>query len=230
MKRRISRRFRPTMTPGLDQLESRQLLSSGFQAVISPPSRGWARTRSRRSPPPTSGPSALSPKAPAAPLIENFNGTSWSQVASPAVERCRRPQRALPPCPVRMSGPWARATAVRPPGRIVQWHVLEHPDNAGDFGRRHAQRRDRHLAHRRLGRGRPATAGAAAHRALQRYELERRPAPSTTEGELKGISAASSTEIFAVGCGQGKPRRNPCNSTGRRGAWSSNTANRHGRR
>ena len=35
MKRRISRRFRPTMTPGLDQLESRQLLSSGFQVVTS---------------------------------------------------------------------------------------------------------------------------------------------------------------------------------------------------
>ncbi len=36
MKRRISRRFQPTMTPGLDQLESRQLLSSGFQVVSSP--------------------------------------------------------------------------------------------------------------------------------------------------------------------------------------------------
>ena len=36
MKRRISRRFQPTMTPGLDQLESRQLLSSGFQVVTSP--------------------------------------------------------------------------------------------------------------------------------------------------------------------------------------------------
>jgi hypothetical protein len=35
MKRRISRRFQPTMSPGLDQLESRQLLSTGFQVVPS---------------------------------------------------------------------------------------------------------------------------------------------------------------------------------------------------
>ena len=36
MKRRTSRRFRPTLTLGLDQLESRQLLSSGLQVVTSP--------------------------------------------------------------------------------------------------------------------------------------------------------------------------------------------------
>jgi hypothetical protein len=35
MKRRISRRFRPTMTSSLDQLESRQLLTTGFQLVTS---------------------------------------------------------------------------------------------------------------------------------------------------------------------------------------------------
>ena len=35
MKRRISRQFRPTMSPVLDQLESRQLLSTGFQVVPS---------------------------------------------------------------------------------------------------------------------------------------------------------------------------------------------------
>jgi hypothetical protein len=82
MKRRISRRFRPTMTGELDQLESRQLLSSGFQVVSSPTITG-------------SGLSAVSAVSPTdiwavgsdstGPLIENFNGTSWSQVPSPAL-------------------------------------------------------------------------------------------------------------------------------------------------
>ena len=106
MKRRISRRFQPTMTPGLDQLESRQLLSSGFAVVSSPTVTG-------------SGLNAVSAVSPTdiwavgsqpegstsqAPLIENFNGTSsgsrpkatttadrelqrddWSQVTSPAL-------------------------------------------------------------------------------------------------------------------------------------------------
>ena len=87
MKRRISRRFQPTMTPGLDRLESRQLLSTGFQVVSSPTVTG-------------SGLNAISAVSPTdiwavgsqpegstgqAPLIENFNGTSWSQVPSPAL-------------------------------------------------------------------------------------------------------------------------------------------------
>ena len=83
MKRRISRRFQPTMTPGLDQLESRQLLSSGFQVVTSP-----AVTRST-----LSAVSAVSPtdiwavgSDSTGPLIENFNGTSWSVVPAPAVK------------------------------------------------------------------------------------------------------------------------------------------------
>ena len=82
MKRRTSRRFQPTMTPGLDQLESRQLLSSGFQVVTSPTVTGAA----------LSAVSAVSPtdiwavgSDSTGPLIENFNGTSWSVVAAPAV-------------------------------------------------------------------------------------------------------------------------------------------------
>jgi hypothetical protein len=81
MKRRISRRFQPTMTPGLDQLESRQLLSSGFQVVTSPTIAG-------------SGLNAVSAVSPTdifavgsqgsgTTLAENFNGTSWSKVATP---------------------------------------------------------------------------------------------------------------------------------------------------
>ncbi len=82
MKRRISRRFRPTMTGELDQLESRQLLSSGFQVVSSP-----AITEST--------PSAVSAVSPTdnwavgdqgsgpTTLAENLNGTSWSVVAKP---------------------------------------------------------------------------------------------------------------------------------------------------
>ena len=80
MKRRTSRRFQPTMTPGLDQLESRQLLSSGFQVVTSPAVTGAS----------LSAVSAVSPtdiwavgSDSTGPLIENFNGTSWSVVAAP---------------------------------------------------------------------------------------------------------------------------------------------------
>ncbi|MGO9913281.1 MAG: beta strand repeat-containing protein [Isosphaeraceae bacterium] len=83
MKRRISRRFQPTMTLGLDQLESRQLLSSGFQVVPSPAVTGST----------LSAVSAVSPtdiwavgSDSTGPLIENFNGTSWSVVPAPAVK------------------------------------------------------------------------------------------------------------------------------------------------
>ena len=82
MKRRISRRFRPTMTPGLDQLESRQLLSSGFQVVSSPTVAGSDFTAVSAVSPTDiwavgdqgSGPTTLA---------ENFNGTTWSKVATP---------------------------------------------------------------------------------------------------------------------------------------------------
>ena len=82
MKRRISRRFRPAMTSGLDQLESRQLLSSGFQVVTSPTVSGAS----------LDAVTAVSPtdiwavgSQTSGPLIENFNGTSWSVVTSPTV-------------------------------------------------------------------------------------------------------------------------------------------------
>jgi hypothetical protein len=82
MKRRVSRRFRPTMTAELDQLEPRQLLSSGFQVVSSPTVSGAS----------LNAVSAVSPtdiwavgSQSSGPLIENFNGTSWSVVASPTV-------------------------------------------------------------------------------------------------------------------------------------------------
>jgi hypothetical protein len=81
MKRRISRRFRPAISPRLDQLASRQLLSTGFQVATSPavdgsnldaiaavsPTDIWA-VGDRGSGPTT--------------LVENFNGTSWTQVAT----------------------------------------------------------------------------------------------------------------------------------------------------
>jgi hypothetical protein len=73
MKRRILRRFRPTLTPGLDHLESRQLLSSGFEVATSPTVSGSS----------LSAVSAVSPtdiwavgSQTSGPLIENFNGTS----------------------------------------------------------------------------------------------------------------------------------------------------------
>ena len=83
MKRRISRRFRPTMTSGLVELESRQLLSSGFQVVTSPTVSGAG----------LEAVSAVSPtdiwavgSQSSDPLIENFNGTTWSVVSSPTVK------------------------------------------------------------------------------------------------------------------------------------------------
>jgi hypothetical protein len=82
MKRRISRRFQPALTPGLDQLESRQLLSSGFQVVSSPTVTGSN----------LSAVSAVSPTEiwavgsdSTGPLIENFNGTNWSVATATAV-------------------------------------------------------------------------------------------------------------------------------------------------
>ena len=82
MKRRTSRRFQPTMTQQLDQLESRQLLSSGFQVVTSPTVSGAS----------LNAVTAVSPtdiwavgSQSSGPLIENFNGTSWSVVPSPSV-------------------------------------------------------------------------------------------------------------------------------------------------
>jgi len=71
------------MTQGLDQLESRQLLSSGFQVVASPTITAGSTLNAVSAVSPTdvwavgdqgSGPTTLA---------ENFNGTSWSAVATP---------------------------------------------------------------------------------------------------------------------------------------------------
>jgi hypothetical protein len=81
MTRRISRRHRPTMTPGLDQLESRQLLT-GFQVVSSPTIAG-AGLNAVSAVSPTDiwaiGDQSSGPTT----LAENFNGTKWSAVATP---------------------------------------------------------------------------------------------------------------------------------------------------
>ena len=154
MKRRISRRFQPTMAPGLDQLESRQLLSSGFQVVSSPTITGSD----------LSAVAAVSPtdiwavgSDSTGPLIENFNGTTWSQVTAPNNRRGTQ-RRQRPVQRRRLGRRWQHEW---PAGRILQRHILERPDNAGRFGRRRlAQCGDRRLAHRRLGRGQLAPARA----------------------------------------------------------------------
>ena len=171
MKRRTSRRFQPTMTPGLDQLESRQLLSSGFQVVTSPTVTGAD----------LSAVSAVSPtdiwavgSDSTGPLIENFNGTSWSVVAAPAVSGGTLSGVSA----LSKNAAWAVGSngSGAAAGRILQRHILEHPDDADNRGgSSHAQRGDRHLFHRRLGRGRRQL--RRPHRELQRHDLEHRHVP-----------------------------------------------------
>ena len=193
MKRRISRRFQPTLTPGLDQLESRQLLSSGFQVVSSPTVTGSN----------FSAVSAVSPtdiwavgSDSTGPLIENFNGTSWSQATAPKYGRGH--STASAPCPATTSGPsvkarlarWSNSSTARPGG----------PDNADNSGRRRlAQCGDRHLAHRRLGRGQRRLRATSSRTSTARAGASSRPRHQPAKGALSGISAVSSTDIFAVG-------------------------------
>jgi hypothetical protein len=81
MNRKISRRFRPTMTPEFDQLESRGHLSTGFQVATSPTAAGLNAV------------AAVSPTdifavgdqgtTTLTTLVENFNGTTWSKETTP---------------------------------------------------------------------------------------------------------------------------------------------------
>ena len=81
MKRKNSRRSRPTMTPGLDQLASRQLLSTGFQVATSPAVAGLNAVAAVSSTDifavGDQGSTTLST------LVEDFNGTSWSVASTP---------------------------------------------------------------------------------------------------------------------------------------------------
>jgi hypothetical protein len=81
MNRRISRRFQPTLTPGHDQLEARQLLS-GFQAVSSPAIAGSSLSAVAAVSPTDIWAVGFQGSGPTT-LAENFNGTSWSEVATP---------------------------------------------------------------------------------------------------------------------------------------------------
>ncbi len=83
MKRRISRRFRPTMTGELDQLESRQLLS-GFQAVTSVSGLTPNAVAAISSTDVVAVGSGTLANGDKGALIETFNGTTWSAATVPA--------------------------------------------------------------------------------------------------------------------------------------------------
>ncbi len=194
MKRRTSRRFRPTMNPGLDPLESRQLLSSGFQAVSSPTIAG-------------SGLSAVSAVSPtdifavgsdsAGPLIENFNGTSWSQVTSPAVSG-----GALSGVSALSSkAVWAVGESTT--GPLVEffngtsWSVQTTPTLSGG-GTLNAV--DALSATNVWAVGGSTSGDLIEHFNGTSWSVVAAPA-SNAKASLTGISAISSTDIFAVGTG-----------------------------
>ena len=194
MKRRISRRFQPTMTPGLDQLESRQLLSSGFQVVSSPTVTGSD----------FSAVSAVSPtdiwavgSDSTGPLIENFNGTSWSQVAAPAVNGgALNGVSALSSNDV-----WAVGESTS--GPLVEffngtsWKVQTTPTISGGGGSLNAVTAISPTDVWAVGRQRLRTTSSRTSTA--RAGASSRPRHQPLQGALTGISAVSSTDIFAVG-------------------------------
>ncbi len=202
MKRRISRRFRPTMTPGLDQLESRQLLSSGFQVVSSPtiaasglnavsavsPTDIWAVGDQG------SGPTTLA---------ENFNGTTWSKVATPnpagATSAELNGVSALS-----SSAVWAVGESSS--GPLVEffngksWSIQASPTIAGGGGTLNAV--DALSATDVWAVGNTGT-GESRDQLIENFNgtsWSVVQAPSA-HGALTGISAVSSTDIFAVGGG-----------------------------
>ena len=83
MNRRISRRFRPTMTGELDQLESRQLLT-GFQAVTSVSGLTPAAVAAISPTDVVAVGSGTLANGDTGALIETFNGTTWSAATVPA--------------------------------------------------------------------------------------------------------------------------------------------------
>ena len=84
MKRRISRRFRPTMTSSLDQLESRQLLTTGFQLVTSVSGLTPAAVAAISATDVVAVGSGTLANGDKGALIETFNGTTWSAATVPA--------------------------------------------------------------------------------------------------------------------------------------------------
>ena len=202
MKRRISRRFRPTMTPGLDQLESRQLLSSGFQVVSSPTIAGSS----------LNAVSAVSPTdiwavgdqgSGPTTLAENFNGTSWSKVTTPnpagATSAELNGVSALS-----SSAVWAVGESSS--GPLVEffngksWSIQTSPTIAGGGGTLNAV--DALSPTDVWAVGNTGT-GVSRGQLIENFNgtsWSIVQAPSS-HGALTGISAVSSTDIFAVGGG-----------------------------
>ena len=194
MKRRVSRRFQPTLTPGIDQLESRQLLSSGFQVVTSPTVAGSS----------FSAVSAVSPtdiwavgSDSTGPLIENFNGTSWSQVAAPAVKG-----GALNGVDALSSdNVWAVGESTS--GPLVEffngtsWKVQTTPTIPGGGGSLNAVTAISSTDVWAVGKS--SSGDLIENFNGTSWSIVQAPSSIGTKGSLTGISAVSSTDIFAVG-------------------------------
>jgi hypothetical protein len=198
MKRRISRRFQPTMTPGLDPLESRQLLSTGFQVVSSPTAAGLNAV------------AAVSPSdifavgeqgtTTLSTLVENFNGTTWSKVTTPNPAGSTSSQlngvSALSSTAV-----WAVGESSS--GPLVEffngksWSIQATPTVAAGGGVLNAVTA---LSPTNVWAvGGDSDGDLIEHFNGTSWSIVANPEPSGTRVALTGISAASSTDIFAVG-------------------------------
>ena len=194
MKRRTSRRFQPTLTPGLDQLESRQLLSSGFQVVTSPTVTGAT----------LNAVSAVSPtdiwavgSDSTGPLIENFNGTSWSVVAAPAVSGGTLTGVSA----LSKNDVWAVGSANGSP--LVEffngtsWSIQTTPAISGGAATLNAVTAISTTDVWAVG-------GDSSGDLIENFNgtnwsTVTAPSTTSTKASLSGISAISSTDIFAVG-------------------------------
>ena len=202
MRRRISRRFQPTLTPGLDQLESRQLLSSGFQVVSSPAISGSNLTAVAAVSPTDIWAVGFQGSGPTT-LAENFNGTTWSRVTTPNPARTTSAEldgvSALS-----SSAVWAVGESSS--GPLVEffngksWSIQASPTIAGGGGTLSAV--DALSATDVWAVGNTGT-GETRGQLIENFNGTKWSiiqAPSS-HGALTGISAVSTSDIFAVGGG-----------------------------
>jgi hypothetical protein len=202
MRRRISRRFRPTLTPGLDPLESRQLLSSGFQVVTSPTVAGSDFTAVSAVSPTDIWAVGFQGSGPTT-LAENFNGTTWSKVATPNPSGATSAElngvSALS-----SSAVWAVGESSS--GPLVEffngksWSIQASPTITGGGGTLNAV--DALSATDVWAVGNTGT-GESRDQLIENFNgtsWSIVQAPSSN-GALTGISAVSSSDIFAVGGG-----------------------------
>jgi hypothetical protein len=199
MKHRTSRRFRPTLTAGIDPLESRQLLSSGFQVVTSPTVSGSS----------LNSVSAVSPtdiwaagSQSSGPLIENFNGTSWSVVPSPTVKNGELSGvSALSSTDVWAVGSNGSGAPLVEQFNGTSWSVQTQPASSGSLAAVTAISPTDVWA---VG----GSGGAELIENFNGTSWSVVQAPFSGNASLSGISAISSTDVFAVGATAGEHSTN----------------------